>query len=179
MGKSNNRVVPKKERESMLTQDHLKEVLHYDEITGLFTWKTRKQGVTLGARAGWVDTDGYPRIMIDRRRYMSHTLAFLYMEGAFPKNEVDHLNHNRSDNSWVNLRKVTRVENSRNLSLNKNNTSGHTGVYWDKSSLKYKSQIKLNGDYKHLGSYPKIKDAIQARKEAEIKYGFHENHGKE
>ncbi len=41
---------------------------------------------------------------------MSHTLAFLYMEGAFPKNEVDHLNHNRSDNSWVNLRKVTRVE---------------------------------------------------------------------
>ena len=167
-----------KERGIMLTQRRIKELLRYNKETGFFAWKIRRQGVTLGSKAGRVTSKGYTEIMLSGESYGAHRLAFLYVEGAFPGNEVDHVNHDRSDNRWRNLRKITRDENHRNLSIFKNNTSGHQGVCWKKAALKYVARIHFSGVAKHLGYYPEIEDAIQARKEAEIKYGFHENHGK-
>jgi hypothetical protein len=70
------------------------------------------------------------RIQINGKTYQAHRLAFLYMTGKFPPDEVDHINHEPSDNRFVNLRQVTRLENLRNQSLSKNNKSGFTGVSW-------------------------------------------------
>jgi len=101
------------------------------------------------------------------------------MTGAFPLDEVDHENHIKDDNRWLNLVAATHPENSRNQSLHKNNNSGYTGVHWSKDSNKWLSKIRINGKDTHLGSFDELEDAAEARKEAEVKYGFHENHGRD
>ena len=154
-----------------LTQKHLKEILHYDPETGIFTRiKTRDI-------AGCLDTEGYRRIMVDGIRHKAHSLVWLYEYAAWPKDQIDHINHIRDDNRRCNLREVTRSENMRNRTKYKNNTSGVTGVSLHKPNSKWLSNIRINGKLKHLGYFNDINDAIYARKAAEIKYGFHANHG--
>ena len=162
-----------------ITQKELKEVLHYDADSGVFTWlASRGNSVKVGAVAGCVDkVHGYMRIQINEKRYSAHRLAFLYQEGKLPPDEIDHINHSRDDNRFVNLRQVTRVENGRNKSIHSNNKSGFTGVYWDKAGNKWKAYININGKSKHLGRFTDMDDAIIARKKANIEFGYHPNHG--
>jgi hypothetical protein len=82
--------------------------------------------------AGCLQHNGYRHIGVLGKVYSAHRLAFLYMTGKFPLDEVDHKNHERSDNRWSNLREVTRLENSRNRSMHLNNKSGFSGVCWKK-----------------------------------------------
>ncbi len=91
---------------------------------------------------------------------------------------VDHINHNGLDNTRNNLRVVTNQENLKNMKLKKNNTSGFTGVTWCKKENRWVSQIMINRKTICIGRFSNKEDAIKARKEANIKYGFHENHGK-
>ena len=84
--------------------------------------------------------------------------------------DVDHINGNPLDNRRVNLRICTHAENSRNTKLARNNTSGHIGVSWDKSRKKWSARIKLNYKDIYIGRYETIKDAIEARLNAENKY---------
>ena len=163
-----------------LTQKELKEVLHYDADTGKFTWlKARNNRIKAGDIAGYVDkATGYYRVIkINGKRYLAHRLAFLYMTGKFPPDEIDHLNHLRYDNRFVNLRHATRVENSRNQSMQSNNKSGFTGVCWHEGGSKWLAYISINGNQKHLGYFTDMDDAIIARKKANIEHEFHENHG--
>ena len=161
-----------------ITQEELKEMLNYDADTGLFTWVKKRNRIKVGGVAGCIDkVNGYRVIRINRNLYRAHRLAFLYMTGKFPTDDTDHINHDRSDNRFVNLRKVTRSENLRNSSLSSNNTSGFTGVYWEKARNKWKVCIKINGKGKHLGYFTDIDDAIACRKKVNIEHGFHENHG--
>ena len=164
----------------MLTQKKLKELLEYNEKTGVFRWKVYKSSNSQkGDIAGTINKDGYVIIQIDGKRYKAHRLVFLYMIGTFPKEQVDHLNHTKDENRWCNLREVTSSENQRNRSISKNNTSGTIGVRWSKKDKRWIAYIRVN--YKkniYLGSFKNKKEAIKARKEAEIKYGFHKNHGK-
>ena len=97
----------------------------------------------------------------------------------WPRKTIDHVNGDRSDNRVVNLRSVAHQENHRNRAIPKSNTSGVMGVYWGKRDRKWYAQIKINGKKKHLGSFSCKKKAIQARKKAEIDYGFHANHGRD
>jgi hypothetical protein len=101
------------------------------------------------------------------------------MTGEFPEDQVDHIDGNGLNNIWTNLRPVTRGENNKNIRKRADNTSGTTGVYWDKRSRKWQVKIKLLGCYKHLGLFDSKEDAIAVRKAAEVFYGFHENHGTE
>ena len=160
-----------------LTQKELKKVLHYEPTTGLFTWVKKRQGVSLGGVAGCLQHNGYRHIGVLGKVYSAHRLAFLYMTGKFPLDEVDHKNHERSDNRWSNLREVTRLENSRNRSMHLNNKSGFSGVCWKKRVSKWLASISINGKRKHLGYFKDIDDAIEARKNANIEYGYHANHG--
>ena len=120
-----------------ITQERLKELLHYDPESGLFTWKVLRTGnAKVGSVAGSSNICGYINIKIDGILHCAHRLAFLYVNGAMPK-EVDHINHLRSDNSFKNLRSVSRKENSVNQIKRRSNTSGVMGVTWYKKSGKW------------------------------------------
>jgi hypothetical protein len=161
-----------------LTQKELKESLHYEPKTGVFTWlASRGNSVKVGDIAGYIDKLGYRFIKINGKMYKAHRLVFLYMTGKFPPDEIDHLNHLRYDNRFVNLRHATRVENSRNRSMNSNNTSGFNGVYWHEGASKWRVRIRVNGKDKHLGLFTDMDDAIIARKKANVENEFHANHG--
>ena len=161
----------------MITQKRLKEVLHYNPDTGLFTWIAHRQGVKVGSSAGNTTVQGYRIIGIDGKRYMAHRAAWLYMTGSWPKNQIDHINHIRDDNRIINLREVTHKENKRNQPINKNNTSGVTGVYWNKPLQMWHPKIMVNSKSINLGTFIDKFEAICARKSANNKYGFHPNHG--
>lgn len=162
----------------IVTQKRLKELFNYDPITGDFTRLVRTaRRVQIGDIAGHRRSDGYLIIIIDYRYYLAHRLAFLYMAGKFPTDQADHINHIRHDNRWVNLREATNTTNRRNQSMPCDNTSGVMGVSWYKRDRKWHARIQIKGKTKHLGYFTDIEGAVAARKEAEIKYGFHKNHG--
>lgn len=159
-----------------MNQKKLKELLYYDEDTGIFRWKIRKQGVRINGTTGYIDKDGYNAIRIDGILYFAHRLAWLYVYGKFPKDEIDHINHTRNDNRIRNLRSVTGKENRKNKVIQKNNISGVSGVHWNKNLKKWQAQIMIDRKMKYLGSFIDKRKAIQAREAGKIKYGFHPNH---
>jgi len=159
-----------------LTQERLKELVNYNQETGDFTWLVRTSNRIKPGDIARCMSHGYIRIGIDGKNYKAHRIAFIYMMGLMPL-EVDHINHKRDDNRWINLRAVTRTVNSQNKSMQCNNTSGVTGVYLCKKTEKWVSEIMANGVYKYLGRFIYKKNAEKARKKAEIKYNFHKNHG--
>jgi len=163
----------------MLTANHVRNLFSYDRVTGILTWKiSRSNRIKVGDVAGCNDGRGYLRVKIDGKKYRVHRIVMLIENGCWPKHEVDHLNGDRSDNTLCNLRCATRSENQRNRKRGYNNTSGHIGVTWYKKYNKWNSKITINGIDYNLGYFNNKKDAISARKSAEIKFGFHPNHGR-
>lgn len=120
---------------------------------------------------------GYVAIWFQGRIHLAHRLAFLYMEGEFPPDQVDHINGVRTDNSWPNLRMVAAAENQKNMKIAKNNKSGVTGVSWFKSRGKWVADIGVKGKTHRLGYRDSWFEAVCLRKSAENKYGYHRNHG--
>lgn len=162
-----------------LTQERLKEIIEYDKNTGIFKWKVnRGRNAKIGDIAGSKNGHGYMQIKISRKIYQSHRLAWLYEYGVLPEIGIDHINHNKEDNRIENLTIKNQQENCKNLSLVKNNTSGVCGVTYRKNVDKWVAQIGVDMEHIFLGIYENKEDAIKARKEAEMKYGFHKNHGK-
>lgn len=161
----------------MITQERLKELYHYCPDTGAFTSKVKRGPVKAGRVASALNDDGYPIVTIAYKKYRQHRLAFLYMEGEIPA-EVDHINGDRADNRWCNLREVSRVQNSQNARRNSRNTSGVTGVSFHKHTGKWKVAIRAQGKNIHLGVYEDFFEAVCARKSAENRHGFHPNHGR-
>lgn len=86
------------------------------------------------------------------------------------QHEVDHKNNDRLDNRRSNLRICTRKDNSRNISLRSDNTSGNIGVSFIKCVNRYEANIMVNGKHIYIGRYKNIDDAVKARQDAEIKY---------
>jgi len=162
----------------MLTQKRLKELLNYDPETGVFTWISRRGSKAAGSVAGTPHyKQGYIRIKIDGEMYSAHRLAWLYVYGEWPKHETDHINHDRQDNRIENLRSVTRHQNARNRTLRSDSTSGVVGVNWFKRNQKWGARIFKNGKFVFLGLFERFEDAVEARKNASVEYGFHQNHG--
>lgn len=170
-------------------QSLLKELLDYDPLTGDLTWKprpremfksTRMWGLWNSKHAGKLafnsSVDGYLWGRILGKRFRAHRIIWKWMTGVDAE-EIDHVNHLRSDNRWENLREVSREANNQNTSQRSNNRSGCTGVFWQESSLKWCAQIRIRGRNKYLGIFDTIDDAIAARKAAELRFGFHPNHG--
>ncbi len=168
----------KKNKEELITQARLKELLEYNKDTGLFYWKVKKQGIKQNNVAGHLsNSSGYIELRVDYKLYKAHRLVWLYVFGEFPKNEIDHLNHIRHDNRIDNLRDVSASVNSRNRSIGINNQSGFAGVHLDKQTNKWRAQIRFDNKLISLGRFPELKDAIEARKNANTFYGYHKNHG--
>lgn len=163
----------------MITQKELKELLHYDPDTGDFTWMVKPcSRILVGYIAGTTNKYGYVRIGINKKIYPAHWLAWLYMTGEWPEYQIDHEDHVRDNNRWLNLRKATHIENCKNRSLDKRNISGVAGVIWDKSRGLWSAELGSNSKKIFLGRYGDIFEAYCARLSANNKYGFHENHGR-
>ena len=168
--------------EKEFTQKKLKELLSYDENTGVFVWlvnmgSNKVKGINAGIDYRTKQGKSYRRIRIERKHYQSHRLAWLYMTGELPENDIDHIDGNGLNNSFNNLRSVTRVENCRNMRKTSRNKSGTTGVYWHKRDKAWIARITVISRDVYLGCFSNIVDAIIARKMAEYEFGFHPNHG--
>jgi len=163
----------------ILTQDRLKEILKYYPESGNFIRiLSCAPNAQAGQLAGYTDARGYRVVGIDGSSYKLHRIAFLYMNGEMPPSGVDHIDGDKENNSWSNLRLATQQENSRNKKIYKRNTSGVNGVSWCKRSEKWVASIRVSGKTKHIGYYSSLDDAAAQRGLAEKKYGFHPNHGR-
>ena len=155
----------------MVTQSRLKEVLSYDEDTGLFAWKVNKGRLAqAGTTAGSVNSSGYVIIWIDGRQYKASRLAWLYVNGTMPNGIIDHINRVRTDDRIKNLRLASRIENGQNLSPNRANKSGVVGVSWHKRTKRWTAQIMFDGEKIYLGIFKTIEEAAAARSAAKAKY---------
>ena len=162
----------------MITQKELQEILHYNPETGMFTRiKSFVHNAPLGVLTGSY-RHGYRGVTIKKKSYKLHRLAWLYVCGEFPKNSIDHINQIRDDNRICNLREVDHAENNKNMPIRIDNKSGTIGVYWCSTYKKWKAVIGVGGKTISLGYHKNKEDAIKLRKEAEVKYNFHKNHGK-
>lgn len=156
-----------------LSQARLKELLHYDADTGVFTWRARKRGVTVGRIAGSPAHYGYWCLVLEGKRYAAHRLAWLYVYGVYPASCTDHINRIRRDNRIANLREATRAQNLQNLGINDRNKSGARGVSFDALNDKWRASISVDGRAKNLGRFSTKEDAAQAYKVAAAKYHTH------
>lgn len=162
----------------MITQERLKQLLHYQPETGVFTWIVSRRGVSAGSVAGNKHQIGYIQIGVDGKLYRAHRLAFMYMTGAFPSNLVDHANGVRDDNRFDNLREATLSENRCNAVMGTANTSGCKGVYWLKRDSVWAAKIRYDNKAFYLGRYDSFEEAAEAvrLKRSELHKEF-ANHG--
>lgn len=155
--------------ESFLTQEIVQRLLSYDPATGAFVWRsneTNPMRIRVGQRAGKVSSTGYVDIQIMGRKFRAHRVAWLYMTGRWPKHDVDHINQEKSDNCWHNLREATRAQNALNRGKNANNTSGAKGVY-RRPNGKFQAYIGIAGKTKKLGTFLTFGEALNARQDFE------------
>ena len=145
----------------------MKDILEYDPETGIFVWLRTKAKARAGEEAGFIDIHGYRRISINGVKHYAHRLAWWFVYQKWPAHVIDHINRIKTDNRICNLRAVTQKENGLNCKLGKNNSSGVTGVSFDKRRVKWQAYINRSGKKISLGSYENITDAINARKNAE------------
>lgn len=143
----------------MVTVERLKELLAYDPVSGLFTWRTKLKGLV----AGTLTSDGYVSIGLEGKRYYAHRLAWFYMTGVWPTEEIDHRDRARSNNAWSNLRQASK-------SQNKHNRAGAKNIIPTKSG-KWLVYMKLEGQAKTFGTFACFGEAVRMR--AQVKKDLH------
>ena len=130
----------------------------YNPITGSFIWTGLRKGTKLNKKAGTINRNGYRIITIYGRKYQSGRLAWLYMKGEWPENEIDHCNRNRTDDRWKNLRLATTQQNLRNRIVNKK-----SGLpKWVRRGVKdgrYQAVIKIDGKVRCFGTFDSPEEA--------------------
>lgn len=152
------------------SQAPLLELLSYNSLTGIVTYRDS------GKEAGSVTSDGYLRFKRRGHTWPMHRIIFKMVYGV-DCDRIDHENHNRLDNRLKNLRNVDDIGNLRNRSKFKNNTSGVMGISFITSRQKWQASICSEGKNVNLGQYNTKEEALSVRKQAELDYGYHPNHG--
>lgn len=157
-----------------LTQERLEELFSYNPEIGIFKRRTQTANCfKIGSIAGGVTELGYIRIRIDRKKYLAHRLAWLYVYGYFPEHDVDHIDRDSSNNKIDNLRHVGRTCNIRNSGNRKDSSSGVKGVNWYKPGKKWQARIEINRKKRiSLGYFVDFDDAVCARLAAEQCVGW-------
>lgn len=149
-----------------LTAEHLREVLEYDPETGVFRWRVaagRWGRIPAGTVAGSVSkVHGYIHIHLDGVVQNAHRLAWLYTTGEWPKDQIDHVNRDRADNRFCNLREATTAQNMENKRRYRSNTSGHPGVHWRSFCGLWQARIGIAGKRVSLGHWPTVEEAAAA-----------------
>jgi hypothetical protein len=174
-------------------QAELRQLFDYDAKSGELRWKQRDVSLfadkvqsaahnaaiwnakNAGRVACSMTANGYLETTVFRRRLLAHRVIWKWVHGVDP-DDIDHINGDPADNRLENLRNVSHVTNGRNLSRRSNNTSGVTGVSRHKD--KWVARICPSRRTIYLGLYDSFDDAVAARRAAEVKLGFHPNHGR-
>jgi len=153
-----------------LTLQRLREVLDYEESTGVLTWRClMARNNRIGKPAGTVDKHGYICVNIDKRRYYAHRLAWLHFYGEWPTACIDHIDGNPANNSIANLRDVPHLLNMQNrrAAASKRKHDLPLGVVANASPINpFTARIRVNGAPRHLGNFPTPEAAHQAYVEA-------------
>lgn len=153
-----------------LTLEKLRSLLEYSPETGEFRWLASRYRITAGDVAGSINNRDYRYIKIDGRSYSAHRLAWFYMTGEWPAEEIDHINLIKDDNRWENLREASHSQNSMNRATRRDCAAGAKGVKWDKKSRKWVAEITITGRPIYLGTFGTISEAAAAYAVASEKY---------
>ena len=148
---------------SKLTVSRLKELLDYDPLTGIFTWKVKRPGKNGGVRPGdhaGMLTGGYILIGIDGEKHQAHHLAWLFMTGSWSANLLDHEDGNGLNNRWANIREATRSQNNTNCGTRPQSATGFKGVRPHRD--KFVAQISINNKTRYLGIFETPEEAHTA-----------------
>lgn len=143
------------------TREFVLDLLDYDPLTGIFTWRVDRGTVKAGTRAGYVNKRGYRVINIGGRLALAHRLAVFHMTGEWPAHDVDHRFGQRDDNRWSELREMTRAGNMENLRrAHRDNKSGLLGV--SPCNGRWAAHIRINGKNRYLGTHdtPELAHAV-------------------
>lgn len=154
-----------------MTANELRSLVTYDPDTGLFVWQERAVETSrdaafntqfAGRRAGCVNPGGYVYLHLRGSKYLAHRLAWLYMTGEWPPAQIDHLNRNRADNRWTNLRLASHGENSTNTGVRSHSGTGVKGVHFHRASGRYEARIRKDGKRRYLGLFDTPEEAKSA-----------------
>lgn len=153
-----------------LTVERLRELLHYNPETGVFTWKLKRPGrCGAGKEAGCFDAaHSGIKISVDGKQYKANRLAWFYVNGTWPKDQLSYINGCSVDNRIGNLREC----DMQNRKARNDNSSGFVGAVWNKKNQRWQAQIKIDGRNKHLGNFTdprSASDAYAKAKEALLK----------
>ena len=153
----------------------LKEALTYNPETGVFARASRRRGCRMSDKVGHVSSkDGYRRVYVDRKMYLAHRLAWLYVFGVWPAGDVDHIDGVRDNNKIKNLRDCSRAENKQNMAeAQSNNTCGLLGASFNKRRGNYQAQIHAGGVTHYLGSFSTAQEAHEVYLSAKGKLHTH------
>lgn len=171
--------MPKAKEPSDATKAEIARRVRYEPETGKFFWRVKVRGAKWDAGDEIVGTPcaGYRTICVNRHEHYLHRIAVFLVTGVWPMSEVDHVDQDKANNRYGNLRAVDHSGNMRNLPMPRTNTSGYVGVTWAKRRSKWFAQIKIGERNIGLGYFDDIEAAAAARKAANDKHGFHPNHG--
>jgi len=154
-----------------LTHERLKKLLSYNPETGEWTRLKSVKGQKAGTKVGCI-AHGYEQICVDNKQYYAHRLAWFYVYGVWPDDQIDHRNVNRASNALENLRQANNAQNVKNRPAPRTNTSGVKGVYWNKNASKWMAAITANGKRMYLGLFTDINEAAAVyAKAAELYHG--------
>lgn len=148
-----------------LAVDVLREYLDYDQNTGVFTWRKRhpRTKYLLGKQTGSEARGGYIKINLFKVTYAAHRLAWIYVTGRHPKKEIDHINGDRKDNRFCNLRESDRSQNQENQRRAMvTNKAGLLGVRTYNNRNIYGASICVKGNRIFLGCFKDKRDAHAA-----------------
>lgn len=147
-----------------LTAARLRELLHYDPDTGVFTWRNDQpsRDVKAGDIAGRMRLDGYVSISCDGRSYVAHRLAWLHVCGDWPDLDIDHRDGQRANNAFANLRQASDSQNAQNRAIRSDNSSGFPGVGWHKGKGAWQAKIGINSRRFFLGIFDTPEEAHAA-----------------
>ncbi len=180
----------------LLSPNLLRRLVDYDPATGEFIWRSRSASLfnsdkrdPIHTAKTWntkcagkpafatINVHGYRVACFFGRWVYAHRAAWAIQTGAWPAQQIDHMDGARANNAWANLREVTNKINGRNAKLSRSNASGTPGVQWFARTNRWQARITIDGGSRHIGYFKNLEDAISARKAAQIGHGFTDRHG--
>lgn len=138
---------------AILTAVRLRELLHYDPESGVFTWRVARGPIKAGNVAGALQRIGYRVIRLDLELHYAHRLAWLYITDGWPAAEVDHIDGDKGNNRWSNLRDVAHKANCANQHVAQG-SAGLLGAAWNKRSKNWRAIVTRDDKQIHIGTFP-------------------------